>query len=100
MRNINKVIRNAAINGRSRQQDLLLFLRAYRATPHRVTKIAPNDLLFGFNRTSGLPSSRLIQRDMKCHEIARANDIQAKEQMKRYYDSHKHVSECPITVGT
>ena len=54
MRNLNKVIRNAAINGRSRQQELQLFLRAYRATPHSVTKIAPNDLLFGFNRTSGL----------------------------------------------
>ena len=100
MRNLNKVIRNAATNGRSKQQELQLFLRAYRATPHSVTKIAPNDLLFGFNKTSGLPSSRLIQRDMKCHEIARANDIQAKEQMKRYYDSHKHVSECPITFGT
>jgi hypothetical protein len=35
---------------------------------------------------------------MKCHEIARANDIQAKEQMKRYYDSHKHVSECHLAL--
>ena len=43
MRNLNKVIRNAATNGRSKQQELQLFLRAYRATPHSVTKIAPND---------------------------------------------------------
>jgi transposase InsO family protein len=51
MRNLNKVIQNAAINGRSKQHELQLFLRAYRATFNRVTKIAPNDLLFGFNRT-------------------------------------------------
>ena len=100
MRNLNKVIRNAVINGRSKQQELQLFLRAYRATPHCVTKIAPNDLLFGFNRTSGLPSSKTIQRDTNLHEIARENDFKAKEQMKKYYDNHKHVSECPIGVGT
>ena len=55
MQNLNRVIKNAKVNGHSNEQELQLF--AYRATPHSVTKIAPNDLLFGFNKTSGLPSS-------------------------------------------
>ena len=81
MQNLNRVIKNAKVNGHSNEQELQLFLRAYRATPHSVTKIAPNDLLFGFNKTSGLPSSKVVVINREMHVIAQENYDTAKRRI-------------------
>jgi hypothetical protein len=54
MQNLKKVIKNAQINGRSKEQELQLFLRAYRATSHSVTKVTPSILLMTKKRLKKL----------------------------------------------
>ena len=91
MINLSKVRKNAQVNGNKKNQELMLFLRAYRATPHCVTKVSPSILLMGFNKTSGLPSM-FIKPASEKDVFARENDKKAKEAMKIAYDRRKHVS--------
>ncbi len=97
MQNLKKVLKNAQVNGNHKEQELQFFLRAYRATPHCVTKVPPSVLLFGFSKTSGIPSVATRSNE-PIHIFARENDNRAKQMMKINYDRVKHVSECPITI--
>ena len=99
MQNLKKVLKNAQVNGTHKEQELQFFLRAYRATPHCVTKVPPSVLLFGFSKTSGIPSVAKRSNE-PIHIFARENDNRAKQMMKINYDRVKHVSECPITIGS
>lgn len=57
MKNLAKVIKTAIIERKHWKEALIVFLRAYRSTPHSSTGVSPSQLLFGSNRTSRLPTS-------------------------------------------
>ena len=58
MRTIQKTLRVAHLENKNWKQELFLFLRNYRATPHSTTGISPAELLFGRKLTVKLPEVR------------------------------------------
>jgi hypothetical protein len=87
MKNLTKVMKNAAIDGSSWEKELTEFLRAYRDTPHASTKKSPNELLFKSNAsTSRLPKLANDSIEHQSNKLAIANDAKAKEKMKKYGD--------------
>ena len=101
MRNINKVMRNAAVVNECWQKELNLFLGAYRATPHSSTGVAPAELIFKFNNTQRLAQvceDRQFERT-KIDEIALENDRNAKLNIKKYGDKHLKVKISNFKVG-
>jgi hypothetical protein len=98
MRNLGKVIRNAKIDNNGTWEDELLeFLRNYRATPHASTKMAPNQLLLKTkSRTSKPPANKEGERDtMQIVE----NDNNAKRKMKENADIKNRAQEANIKKG-
>ena len=74
MKNVTKALTNAKIARRPWPEELLSFLRCYRATPHSSTKIAPATLLFGRHWQTKLPSSRPWQPPTDIYQRAIEND--------------------------
>ncbi|RNA01644.1 RNA-directed DNA polymerase [Brachionus plicatilis] len=72
----------------------------YHDTPHSATGIAPNMLLYGYARTSGLPiiDSNYDVRQ-KYHRMAQEQHNKYAEQMKRQFDMKMKARECPTQVG-
>lgn len=56
MKSLGKTVRIAQYEGKCWKQVLNQFLRSYRAAPHASTGVAPNQLMFGRNLTSRLPT--------------------------------------------
>ena len=101
MKNLGQTIRKAKMENRSRLEALQNFLRAYRETPHSTTGIAPNMLLFGFCRSSGLPCIQPTREEvLRSHETAISNDNKAKEKMQQDYDKRMRASESNIRPGS
>ena len=55
MRTLNKTLRAAHLGNKNWQQELFLFLRNYRATPHFNTGVSPAELLFARKLVAKLP---------------------------------------------
>ena len=90
MKNLGKVLKNATLNGAKLEEELVRFLRSYRATPHASTKIAPNELMFkGKASTSMLP----------CYKPELANDDNAKAKMKSYTDARMKAKPSELKPG-
>ena len=101
MKKLGKVLRTSKLSGLHKEQGLNDFLKAYRETPHSTTGVAPNHLMFGFSRSSGIPSmlpETPSQRE-KWRQEALANDARAKKRMKEEYDARMKAKESRITVG-
>jgi transposase InsO family protein len=105
MRNLGTALRTARMTGRPRHDVIRDFLKVYRETPHSTTKVAPNMLMFGFSRTSGLPELELgvhmdVHEQRKLfHEMAVQQDALAKKRMEAEYNARMHVKESKIRVG-
>ena len=56
MKSLGKMVRIAQVEGKPWRQAMNQFLRCYRAAPHASTGFSPNQLMFGRNVTSRLPS--------------------------------------------
>ena len=56
MKSLGKTVKIAQLEGKPWKQVLHQFLRTYRAAPHASTGVAPNQLMFGRNLTSRLPT--------------------------------------------
>ncbi|KAK3752456.1 hypothetical protein QZH41_007498 [Actinostola sp. cb2023] len=95
MRTLEKAIRTAVIEHKSRRQELFTFLRQYRATPHSTTGKSPSELLNGRKLKSTMPR---LQQDQASPEV-RQNDAKRKEQMKEYADRHNHARASDLKVG-
>ena len=101
MKNLGQTIRKAKLENKNRQDALQDFLRAYRETPHSTTGVAPNMLLFGFCRSSGLPSMQPTREQvLDAHELAVSNDNMAKQRMQKEYDQRMRVSDSILRPGT
>lgn len=101
MKNLGKVLKASIVAGRNKDEELSVFLRAYRETPHSTTQVPPAILLLGFARTSGIPQVENLdfEKLKKLHEFARANDEKAKARMKAEFDARMRVCEPQIRVG-
>ena len=99
MKNLGKVIETAQEEKLNWRQELHKFLRAYRATPHPMTKKSPASLLFNsrkYKTRLPTPTNKTI---LVYDKEVRQNDMDSKKRMKQRADSKKHVKESAIKVG-
>ena len=94
MRNLNKVIQAAHIEGISWQQEVFNFVRNYRASPDATTGIPPAKLLMGRNIRTKFPE----QTDNQVKDL-RNRDEMKKIKMKEYADEKIHASESDLKEG-
>ena len=99
MRNLGKVMKNAAVDGSKWEEELLDFLRSYRATPHASTKVSPNELLFKTKRTTTKMPVNLNKTSEATNEQAKLNDSIAKSKMKSYGDRRLNTKPSGLKVG-
>jgi hypothetical protein len=101
MKKLNKVLKTCKVSGLDKNVALQEFLRRYRETPHSTTKVAPNILLMGFSRTSGIPGLPIThQRRKEMHQLALKNDRMAKKRMELEYNNRMKTRESQIRVGS
>ena len=99
MKNLTKAAKNAEVNGSNWQEELMEFLRAYRATPHSSTKCSPSELLFRTSSsTVNLPPVNRNSSESLL-ETARVNDAESKSRMKRYADKKYKTKSSVFHVG-
>ena len=99
MRKLNRALKIAKLENRNPDTVLNEFLAAYHDTPHTATNVAPNMLMFGYARTSGLPILDNSNKRLNYHRIAQEQHKQYAERMKTQFDRQMKVVECPIQVG-
>ena len=95
MRNINKTVTTAIIDGHPWKQQLFRYLRNYRATPHASTKTSPFELMFSRKMRVKLPE---IVKPVRNH-LAKQNDKLAKAKMKANAEKRLRISEQTLNVG-
>jgi hypothetical protein len=85
MKKLGKVLKTSKISGQDEQEALREFLRRYNDTPHSTTGVSPNQLLFGFSRSSGIPSvvPETPEQREKFRQEALANDARAKKSINK-----------------
>lgn len=99
MKNLGKLIETAQEEKLNWRQELHKYLRAYRATPHPMTKMAPASLLFNgrkYKTRLPTPTNKTV---LVYDKEVRQNDKFSKEMMKRRADSKHHVKTSDIKVG-
>ena len=99
MKNLGKLIETAQEEKLNWRQELHKFLRAYRATPHPMTKKSPASLLFNgrkYKTRLPIPTNKTI---LVYDKEVRQNDQISKRNMKLRADSKKHVKTSEIKVG-
>ena len=102
MKKLGKALKIAKLENKKPDTALDEFLTAYHDTPHSATGVAPNMLMFGYARTSGLPVLRSKQNgknQMDCHRIAREHHKVNAQRMKELFDRQMKAKDCPIRVG-
>ncbi len=100
MPKLGKVVRTCNVAGTCRRRGLQEFLRAYRATPHTVTRVPPAVLFLGFCRLSGIPmmsdSSAELERQ---HRLAVENDQAAQSKAAKYWNKAHKATVSQLEVG-
>jgi hypothetical protein len=96
MRTIQKTLRAAHLENKNWKQELFLFLRNYRATPHSTTGISPAELLFGRKLTVKLPE--VVPTSPSRSKFADI-DLKKKEKMKEYADTAAKAKPHSFQVG-
>jgi hypothetical protein len=101
MKKLGKVLKTSKISGQDEQEALREFLRRYNDTPHSTTGVSPNQLLFGFSRSSGIPNMvpETPEQREKFRQEALANDARAKKRMEQEYNHRMRAREPTIAVG-
>ncbi|XP_033758079.1 uncharacterized protein LOC117340426 [Pecten maximus] len=97
-----KVIRAAYIVSKNWKQELVQFLRQYRATPHTSTECSPYRLMFSLEPKTQLPEvsvKRQKPAEPLVDEQVRRNDSQTKYRASSYADNRNRVHHRDISVG-
>lgn len=89
-----KAIRTAHVEGKDWRKELPKFLSAYRNTPHTVTGVAPNKLIFRYPVKTKIPS--FPERD---EEDIRVKDWIKKKKEKEYADKSRNAKYSQVQVG-
>lgn len=98
MRIVEKLYQVNRLTGANFKQEIYRFLRAYRATRHCTTKVAPADIMSP-NRKFRI---RLPEGKILCElnfEELHQKDFDEKMKMKSYADGKRHVKISNIQVG-
>lgn len=98
MRTLGKAVRVAETQGLPWKQQLNIFLREYRATPHSTTESSPAELLFQRKVYTKIPSFTHTVSNSSDSEV-RAKDSKAKAKMKSHADSHCRATPHTLTPG-
>ena len=99
MKNLGKLIETSQEEAINWRQELHKFLRAYRATPHPMTKKSPATLIFnGRNFKTRLPSPTTKNILVYDKEVRKA-DREGKQCMKRTADKKRYVKPIDIKEG-
>jgi len=98
MKNLGKTVRIAQIEGKPWKQALNQFLRSYRAAPHGSTNVSPNQLMFGRNLSSRLPSAETQERTPQL-ETALVNYELMAEKNRKYADRKLSTKPSPLKAG-
>ena len=102
MRMLNKPLKIAKLKNKKPDIALDEFLAVYHDTPHSATGVAPNILMFGRAKTSGLPYLERVDflaYQSECHKQAREEHKAYCERMKKQFDKQMKVKECPLRSG-
>lgn len=98
MRTLGKAVRVAETQGVPWKQQLNIFLREYRSTPHSSTESSPAELLFQRKMYTKIPAFTHTANNSSDSEV-RARDNKAKAKMKSHADSHCHATSHVLTPG-
>ena len=98
IRVLKKLYQISKLTGLNFKQEVYRFLRAYRATPHCTTKIAPADLMNPGRKFRTRLPIRVIPRERNFEELFQ-RDLEKKMQMKGYADNKRYVKPTDIQVG-
>lgn len=98
MRVLKKLHQISKLTGSNFKQEVYRFLRAYRATPHCTTKIAPADLMYPGRKFRTRLPIRVIPREHNFEELFQ-RDLEEKMQMKGYTDNKRYVKPSDVQVG-
>ena len=99
MKNLGKLIRSSTEERLNWRQELQKYLRAYRATPHEMTKHSPANLLFNGRRYKTRLPAPTSKKILLYDREVRTNDASSKETVKQDADSKSYVKELDIKVG-
>ena len=92
-----KAIRAAHAEGLKWKPQLIKFLHNYRTTPHSTTLFSPFFLLFGREPRTKLPN--LTTQPHPQDQLARSQDEQAKQRIKRHADMKEMVKHRELLQG-
>ena len=96
MRTIQKTLRAAHLESKYWKQELFLFPRNNRATPHSTTGVSPAELLFGRKLNVKLPE--LVHTSPSRSQFAEI-DLKRKEKMKKHADTAAKAKPHSFKVG-
>lgn len=100
VKTVKKVIKTAQLEHKNWHQELNIFLRQYRATPHSTTGRPPATMLFGRPFKTTLPSTEpSTVTDTQGDRKFRERDALMKSKMKDYADNKSYVKPSSISVG-
>ena len=97
MRNINKVIRCSKVSKEDWKRILESYLKNYRATPHSLTGVSPNQLM-QFENENGMISSNATS-NINFKQIAFENDFKSKQNQKFYADNYLNTKLIKFVIG-
>lgn len=97
MRTLGKAIRTAHIQGIPWKQQLNVFLREYRSTPHSTTGTSPAELIFQRKMQTKIPLPLPIT--IAADTDIRKRDKMAKDKMKALSDARRHATHSAIEPG-
>jgi hypothetical protein len=89
MKNLNRVIRCALVEQKNWKNEMVKYINNYRATPHTMTKISPNEAMNLVDNVK-FPTVNRPQRN-NIETIIKNNNTIAKQRMKHYGDKHLNV---------
>lgn len=98
MRVLKKLYQISKLTGSNFKQEVFRFLRAYRATPHCTTKVAPVDLMYSGRKFRTRRPIGVTPREHNFEELFQ-RDLEQKMQMKGYADNKRYVKPSDIQVG-
>ena len=98
VRTIKKSTRAAKMENKYWKYEMYAFLRNYRATPNASTKVPPATAMIGRPIKTGLPQTS-NRRPTAVERHVKANDLLAKQSMKRYADEHRNTQRSSITIA-
>jgi transposase InsO family protein len=95
-RSMLKSMKIAQSQGKNWRSELLIYLGAYRSTPHSTTGVAPAELLFGRKIRTKLPE---LQRYEVNDEEVRDRDLYKKVKSSGQMDVKRRAEKCDLELG-